>query len=48
MQLDIIKHFQKNDSHGNGLIIKGGIRRGKTYLLAIIVKLLLINGNGNL
>ena len=43
-ELDIIDHFKQNDSHGNGLIIKGGIRRGKTYLLAIIVKLLLING----
>ena len=43
-QLDIIEHFKKNDCHGNGLIVKGGIRRGKTYLIAIITKLLLING----
>lgn len=44
MQLDIVEHFRQNDSHGNGLIVKGGVRRGKTYLVSIIVKLLLING----
>lgn len=43
-QLDIVEHFKQNDSHGNGLIVKGGVRRGKTYLVSIITKLLLING----
>lgn len=42
-QLDIVKHFQQFNSHGNGLIIKGRVRVGKTFLLAIITKLLLLN-----
>lgn len=42
-QLDIIKHFQQFNSHGNGLIVKGRVRVGKTYLLATITKLLIQN-----
>lgn len=43
-QLDIVKHFQQFNSHGNGLIVKGRVRVGKTYLLGIIAKILLQNG----
>lgn len=42
-QIDLLGHFQKNDCHGNGLIIKGGVRKGKTYLLSILTKILLRN-----
>lgn len=43
-QIDLLGHFQQNDCHGNGLILKGGVRKGKTYLLSIICKILLKNG----
>jgi len=43
-QLDLMKHFNQNDGHGNGLIIKGKVRIGKTFLLGIIAKLLILNG----
>lgn len=43
-QIDIIKHFKQYDGHGNGLIIKGRVRSGKTYLVSILIKLLLKNG----
>lgn len=42
--LDLIKHFRRFDGHGNGLIVKGRVRSGKTYLVAIITKLLLNDG----
>lgn len=42
-QLDIVKHFQQFNSHGNGLVIKGRVRVGKTFLLGIIAKILLLN-----
>lgn len=43
-QLDIIEHFKQNDCHGNGLVIKGKIRVGKSYLISTLIKLLLQNG----
>lgn len=43
-ELDIVEHFKQFNCHGNGLVIKGRIRVGKTYLLGIIAKLLLGNG----
>jgi hypothetical protein len=43
-QFDLVQHFKQHDGHGNGLIIKGGVRRGKTYLLGIFARLLLDNG----
>ena len=43
-KVDIIGHFRKFDCHGNGLIIKGRVRSGKTYLLGILAKLFLQNG----
>jgi len=43
-ELDIVAHFKQFNCHGNGLVIKGRVRVGKTYLLGIIAKLLLGNG----
>lgn len=39
--VDIIQYFAQNKGHGNNLIIKGGVGKGKTTLLSFIVKLLL-------
>ena len=43
-QLDLVQYFNQNDGHGNGLIIKGKVRIGKTYLLGIITKIFIDNG----
>lgn len=42
-QLDLVQYFNQNDGHGNGLIVKGKVRIGKTYLLGIIAKILIDN-----
>lgn len=41
VEIDLIQYFRQNKGHGNNLIIKGGVGKGKTTLLALIVKLLL-------
>lgn len=43
-QLDLIDYFKQNDGHGNGLILKGKVRIGKTFLLGILTRILLMNG----
>ncbi|GAI88737.1 unnamed protein product, partial [marine sediment metagenome] len=43
-KIDIIKHFERFDCHGNGLIIKGRVRSGKTHFVSILTKLLLQRG----
>ncbi len=42
--INLVKHFRQNNSHGNGLIIKGGVRRGKTTIASYLTKLLLKAG----
>ena len=42
--IDLVEHFRRFDGHGNGLIVKGRVRSGKTYLVAIITKMLLNDG----
>lgn len=41
---DLIAHFERFGGHGNGLIIKGRVRSGKTYLVSIMARLLLESG----
>lgn len=39
------KYFMQNKGHGNNLIIKAGVRKGKTTLVSLIVKILLDKTN---
>jgi hypothetical protein len=39
--VNLVKHFKQNNSHGNGLIIKGGVRRGKTTIASYLTRVLL-------
>lgn len=43
-ELDITEFMSQNNGHGNGIIIKGGVRRGKTTLASIFCNLLLQAG----
>ena len=43
-RFNILNHYTKFDSHGNGVIINGRVRSGKTTLVSIFVKQLLDNG----
>lgn len=43
-EIDIVSHFKRFNCHGNGLIVKGRPRSGKTYLLGILARLLIDNG----
>lgn len=38
VKIDFAKYFSRHKGHGNGLIIKGGVRKGKTTLISLIVK----------
>lgn len=38
MNINFKKYFNQQNGHGNGLIIKGGVRKGKTTLIGMIVK----------
>jgi len=40
-QIDFVKYYSVNGGHGNGLIIKGGVRKGKTTLISLITRILL-------
>lgn len=42
--VNLVKHFKQNSSHGNGLIIKGGVRRGKTTIASYLARVLLKEG----
>lgn len=42
--VNIVNHFKRFNSHGNGLIIKGRVRVGKTYLASLLIKNLLFSG----
>lgn len=42
--IDLIGHFRKFGGHGNGVIIKGRVRSGKSYFTSIITKMLLDSG----
>ena len=44
-KLNIAKYFMRHSGHGNGLIIKGGVRRGKTTLISLLVMILLFRTN---
>lgn len=44
-KIDFIQYFGQNHGHGNNLIIKGGVGKGKTTLLSLIIKLLLDYSN---
>lgn len=44
MEIDIVSHMQRFDSHGNGIIVKGRVRSGKTYLLGIMARLFIEAG----
>lgn len=44
-KVDFVKYFSNHNGSGNGLIIKGGVRKGKTTLISMIVKTLLDNSN---
>lgn len=39
--LDFTEYFKRQSGHGNGLIIKAGVRKGKTTLCSILTKQLL-------
>lgn len=41
MIVDFSKYFMKHNGHGNNLIIKAGVRKGKTTLTSMIIKTLL-------
>lgn len=43
-RVDLIRYFRRFDGHGNGLIIKGRVRSGKTYLASIITRMLVRSG----
>lgn len=43
--VNFAKYFKRHNGHGNGLIIKGGVRKGKTTLISLIVKILLEHTN---
>jgi hypothetical protein len=43
-RFNILNHYRKFGGHGNGIIIKGRVRSGKTTLVSIFVKQLLDNG----
>jgi len=43
--IDFAKYLTKNKGHGNGLIIKGGVRKGKTTLISVIKKILINETN---
>lgn len=43
-KIDLVKHFKRFDGHGNGLIIKGRVRVGKTYFASLLIKELLKHG----
>ena len=43
-RFNILSHYRKFGSHGNGIIIKGRVRSGKTTLVSIFVKQMLDNG----
>lgn len=40
-EFDIIKHYTQFNGHGNGIILKGRVRSGKTTLIGIITYILL-------
>lgn len=42
-KINFVKYFMRNAGHGNGLIVKGGVRLGKSTLISFIIKLLLDN-----
>lgn len=42
--INLVRHFRQNNCHGNGLIIKGGVRRGKTTIASYLTRLLLKEG----
>ena len=41
---DITKWYNRFGGHGNGIILKGRVRSGKTYLVGIIAKLMILKG----
>lgn len=41
LYFDLVEFYNQFNGHGNGAIIKGRVRVGKTYLIGIIAKLLL-------
>lgn len=45
MKVDFVKYFSRNRGHGNSLIIKGGVRKGKSTLVSMIIKILLDDSN---
>ena len=44
-KINFVKYLKRNKGHGNGLIIKGGVRKGKTTLISMIKKLLIEKTN---
>lgn len=44
MKFNILNHYKRFDCHGNGCIIKGRVRVGKTTLVSIFTKQFLENG----
>jgi hypothetical protein len=40
-EFDILKHYQRFNGHGNGIILKGRVRSGKTTLVGILTYILL-------
>lgn len=43
-EFDIVKHYSKFNGHGNGVILKGRVRSGKTTLVGILTYILLLAG----
>ena len=43
-EFDIVKHYSRFNGHGNGVILKGRVRSGKTTLLGILTYILIQAG----